>query len=187
MDPDKNPKTVIRDWLRGDVSGQTYGGLTDPNSSERAGANWIYDDKPLTDLSSSSYPRVSILQVTKQKVTRGGRSSLAYDRIHLQVDVYCAERITNLQVGGTSYDQQQLTDILAQQMQEGMITYLTDDLFTYGGLYLPTDEEWMVNDIQSRRDEGRDAVGSTATGGTRDYDVWVKTFEIVLRGFNTGV
>lgn len=187
MDPTKNPKAVLRDWLRGDVAGQTYPGLTDPNSAERAGVNWIYDDKPLTDLGSTSYPRVSILQVTKQKVSRGGRSTLAYDRIHIQIDVYCTERMTNLSVGGTAYDQQQLCDILAQQMQEGMITYLTDDLFTYGGLYLPSDEEFVVNDIQSRRDEDRDAIGATSTGGTKDYNVWVKTFEIILRGFNTGV
>ena len=174
MDYSKFPKIALRDWLRGDVGGQTYAGLTDPNSAERPGANFIYDDIPLDTLSSTSYPRISITRISKHKVTRGGRSTLSYDRIHLQIDIYTAKRLTNLSVGGTAYDHQQLCDILGQQIQEALTDYFTEDMFNTYGLYLPTEENWLVNDLEARRDD------------TRDENVWIKTFEIVLRGFNTG-
>jgi len=174
MDPDKKANVVIRDWLRGDVPGQSYGGLTDPNSSERGSANWIYDDIPLSTLSSSSYPRVSIQQINRQKVSRGGRSTLSYDLVHLQIDIYCAKRDTNLQISGTSYDHQQICWILEQQIGEAIESYMTEDLFDYAGIYLPTDEEWQPTSIPARRDEDR------------DEEVWIKTFEIILRGFNVG-
>ena len=39
--------------------------LTDPNSTNRVGNNWIFNGFPRKDLQKNSYPRISVIPVTE--------------------------------------------------------------------------------------------------------------------------
>ena len=168
------PKIILREWFRGDIGSQTYAGLTDPNSANRGSANWIYDDKPRDELGENSYPRVSISTVNEANVLRGGASTLSYDRHHLQISIYTAERNTNLTSGGKSYDAQQLSTILGRQIITAFRNSFKLDKAVLTRLYIPTNESFLVSNPQPRRDE------------ERDLNVWVKDLEVIVRGFDTG-
>lgn len=61
--------------------------LTDPNSTNRSGTGWIYDDMPRIDLSKNSYPRISVIPVTEtgEIIEFGG--TMQYSP-HVQIDIW---------------------------------------------------------------------------------------------------
>lgn len=71
------PVVEIRNFLRSN--------LTDPQTPVRT--NWIYDDYPREDLSSSSYPRISIIETNESAVPLGFRSDNHWTIMDFQIDV----------------------------------------------------------------------------------------------------
>lgn len=78
------PVILMRDFLRSN--------MIDPDATRlAAGTNWIYDDFPRHDLSSSSYPRVSIIETNESSEPLGFRSDNFWTTIDLQVDIWVKE------------------------------------------------------------------------------------------------
>lgn len=73
------PETRVRNFLRGQ--------LTDYNSSNRSGKQWIFDDWPLDELTPASFPRIAVTKVTETGERIGIGDDLTYDTVTLQIDV----------------------------------------------------------------------------------------------------
>jgi len=74
------PVVLFRNFLRNN--------MTDPNTVRSdTGTNWIYDDFPREDLSSTSYPRISIIETNESSKPLGFRSNNFWTIMDFQIDI----------------------------------------------------------------------------------------------------
>jgi len=112
------PVILMRDFLRAN--------MTDPDSTRLgAGTNWIYDDFPRLDLSSGSYPRVSIIETSETSEPLGFRSNNFWTTVDLQVDIWVKED-TYYTIGGTYYADIALCRKIARDAIDVVRTNWTD-------------------------------------------------------------
>ena len=72
---------IIRDFLRNN--------LTDPNTDRES--NWIYDDYPRQDLTSISYPRISVIELDEIGQPLGLNGTTFWVTFIFQIDVWVKE------------------------------------------------------------------------------------------------
>jgi len=77
--------------------------LTDPNSGNRGGANWIYADWPSPKITSKNvYPRVIITKIHESGEIIGVGDNTTYDTVTLQVDVVSSKETGILSLTNTN-------------------------------------------------------------------------------------
>jgi hypothetical protein len=80
------PHYELRNFLRNN--------LTDLNSTNRGGANWIYADWPSSKITSKNvYPRVIVTKINESGEIIGLGETDTYDSITLQIDVVCNKEV----------------------------------------------------------------------------------------------
>lgn len=76
--------------------------LTDPNSSNRGGANWIYADWPNPKIiANNTYPLVIVTKINESGSIIGIGSNNTYDNITLQIDVVSNKEVGILSITNT--------------------------------------------------------------------------------------
>ena len=96
--------------------------LTDPNSTNRVGSNWIFDDMPRKDLKKDSYPRISVTPVTEtaEGVNIRRNPTMQYEP-QIQIDVWVWAGIDGydsmiLTISGNKYEGNKLLTYLKRQV-----------------------------------------------------------------------
>lgn len=80
------PHYELRNFLRNN--------LTDLNSANRGGANWIYADYPSAKITSKNvFPRIIITKITESGEIIGLGETDTYDAVTLQIDVVCNKEV----------------------------------------------------------------------------------------------
>ncbi len=113
--------------------------MTDPNSTNRIGANWIFDDMPRKDLKKNSYPRLSVMPVTETAEINefGGNMQYAPE---IQVDVWVWAGIDGqdsmiLTIDGDKYEGNKLLTYVARAVKDALDDNKSD-------LYTTTNIMW---------------------------------------------
>lgn len=105
-------KTAIRDFLRAN--------LLDWNSSNRTGTNWIFDDKPRSDLGLTSYPRIGVLKVGEEGTTTlGCESKDEITNTNIQISIFIPKDY-GIEINGTEYFNEEFLTIQAREVSELM-------------------------------------------------------------------
>jgi len=108
--------------------------MTDPNSSNRIGDNWIYPDWPRIEegdgeLSTNSFPRISCVYVDERGRPYAVGSSALLISSQIQIDVWCSTKQEPLNVGGADKKKEQaLADYLARQVVKEIDDHWHDDI-----------------------------------------------------------
>jgi len=92
--------------------------------------NWIYPDKPNTELSSTSFPRMNLMIIPAGGKRLGSYDSQINYTSRVQIDIWCKEKSTTniFTIEGHKYTGEKLTEYLAAQVQTAFLNY-EDDLF----------------------------------------------------------
>ena len=98
--------------------------LTDPNSTNREGTNYIYDDMPRKDLSKNSYPRLSVMLVSETGDIIDFAGTMQYHP-RVQIDIWVWAGIDGqdsmkLTISGKVYEGQKLLDYMARQVKNAL-------------------------------------------------------------------
>lgn len=98
--------------------------LTDPNSDDRKGDNWIFDDMPRKDLNKESYPRISVMPVTETAEIIEFRGNMQYSP-HLQIDIWvwagdAGQDSMILTIDDKPYEGNKLLTYLARQVKNAL-------------------------------------------------------------------
>jgi len=147
------PETIYRNFLRGQ--------LTDYNSANRSGKEWVYDDWPRDDLIKASFPRVTVIKVEENGPMIGIQDDTTWDTILLQVDVLVHRDTGVVTIAHTgeavgvilntprlSFDQlpQIVSDVLHDAVSFGTVTsVVNDDDFTSPGSLATDEVEWSIS------------------------------------------
>lgn len=109
---DDTPKMIIVTALRA--------GLTDHNSANRVGSNWIYPGFPRQDLSKNSYPRISVIDVGgTTEVIAVGRATGKVKRLQLDIWVWGDEKDPMiLTIDSTAHEGTKLLDRLGKDVED---------------------------------------------------------------------
>lgn len=133
--------------------------LTDYNSTNRVGDNWIYPGFPRSDLGKNSYPRISVIDVGGDaSVIDIGRNMEFHPRLQVDVWVWGDDRdAMALDDGnGNIHEGSKLADLIMQDIETNLDTYKSDfnttskilhDMKLYGPIDLGL-EEFKVKDRQ---------------------------------------
>jgi len=112
------PVVLMREFLRAN--------MTDPNATRlAAGTNWVFDDYPRIDLSSDSYPRISVIEIGETDVPLGFRSDNMWTTINFQIDIWVKED-KSYTIGGTYYADIALCRKIARDTKEAIRNNWTD-------------------------------------------------------------
>lgn len=108
--------------------------MTDPNSTDRYGDNWIFDDMPRKDLKKNSYPRLSVTPVTEtaEGINIRRNPTMQYSP-RLQIDVWVWAGIDGqdsmiLTIDEKEYEGNKLLTYLKRQVTNVLDDY-QDDLY----------------------------------------------------------
>jgi len=101
--------------------------LTDPNSTNRSGDNWIFEDMPRDDLTKNSYPRISVMMVTETAEQIELYGTMMYSP-RLQVDIWVwggndGQDSMKLTIDGDVYEGHKLLTYLARQVKNTLDDY----------------------------------------------------------------
>lgn len=88
----------------------------------KQGTNWIYWDKPYTDLTESSWPRISVMNVSTPGRRLGSYQAPIESTMSVQVDLWAKEKIGGqiFTIGGTDYYGENLVEYLAWKIYEDL-------------------------------------------------------------------
>ena len=112
------PVIIMRDFLRSN--------MTDPDTTRSgAGINWIYDDFPRLDLSSSSFPRVSVIETNESSKPLGFRSDSFWTICNFQIDSWIKED-SNYTIDTAYYAGLALCRKIARNVEEAIRNNWTD-------------------------------------------------------------
>ena len=112
------PVILFRDFLRSNT--------TDPNTTRSgAGTNWIYDDFPREDLTSSSYPRISIIETNESSKPLGFRSDNLWTILDFQIDILVKDD-TYFTIDSVYYADLSLCRKIARDVEEAFRSNWTD-------------------------------------------------------------
>ncbi|MCK5281875.1 MAG: hypothetical protein KAK00_00535 [Nanoarchaeota archaeon] len=102
-------------------------------------SNWIYDDKPNTKLSSSSFPRINIMLIAGPGVRLGNVDAPIMSSITFQIDIWAKERQTGQiwTIDSKVYTGQNLVDYLAYKINQAFEDN-EDDLYPSLHDYIPS-------------------------------------------------
>lgn len=102
-------------------------------------SNWIYWDKPDTDLGETSFPRISILIAAASGARLGNYEAPVETIINPQFDVWAKEKAENqiFTIDGRAYTGEDLAEYLAYQVMQTFEDY-EDDLYPAMYDYAPT-------------------------------------------------
>ena len=84
---------------------------------KRGSTNWIYPDKPLTTLSPSAFPRISVSDISGSGERLGAVGSDMQSTTLFQIDVWVAEDFIAT-ISGTNYEGDKLGEILGLLIME---------------------------------------------------------------------
>lgn len=102
VEPQRNIVTALRD------------NLTDYNSSNRVGTQWIHGDLPrVKDLGVNSYPRIGITVIRENGEPVGTDSSDMVNEITFRVQIWSVKHLST----SNSQEGQQLTDTIARDIK----------------------------------------------------------------------
>jgi hypothetical protein len=106
--------------------------------------NWIYWDKPRTDLSSTSFPRMNIMVVSGTGLRLGNYDAPVESTIHFQIDIWTKEGKTDqsFTISGRNYTGEELAEYLAGKITEAFEDNEEDlfpALYNYHALQVPRD------------------------------------------------
>ena len=82
--------------------------------------NWIYWDKPRTDLGSTSFPRINILTVSGSGVRLGNYDAPVESTVHFQIDIWTKEGKTDqmFTISSRIYVGEELAEYIAGKITE---------------------------------------------------------------------
>jgi len=82
--------------------------------------NWIYWDKPRTDLSSTSFPRINVSIVSGTGLRLGNYEAPVESTIHFQIDIWTKEGKTDqtFTISSRNYTGEELAEYLASKVTE---------------------------------------------------------------------
>jgi len=112
-------------------------------------SNWIYSDKPNTELGSTSFPRINILIPSTTGQRLGNYEAPVQSNIHFQVDIWTKEKITGniFTIGGHVYAGNELVDYIAIKIIEAFEDSVDDlhpAMYDYIPLSAPRDLPFNV-------------------------------------------
>ena len=83
-------------------------------------SNWIYWDKPRTDLASTSFPRINILVVSGSGQRLGNYGAPVQSTVHFQIDIWAKEGKTDqsFTISGRTYMGEELAEYIASKITE---------------------------------------------------------------------
>ena len=101
--------------------------------------NWIYDDKPNTKLSSTSFPRLNVMQVAGPGARLGNVDAPIMSNLTFQIDIWTKERQTGQiwTIDDKAYTGQTLADYLAHKIHKAFEDN-EDDLYPALHDYIPS-------------------------------------------------
>ena len=88
-------------------------------------SNWVYDDKAREDLSSSSFPRISVMTVAGAGTRVGQYSAPIESVLRVQVDIWVREDYVPT-IGGKEYEGDKLAKYLGIKVVEVLTDYESD-------------------------------------------------------------
>ncbi len=98
--------------------------LTDPNSTDREGSNWIFNDIPRLDLKKNSYPRISVMPVTETAEIIEFGGNMQYSP-QIQIDIWVWGGLDGkdpmiLTIGSDKYEGNKLLTYLARAVKDAI-------------------------------------------------------------------
>lgn len=114
------PKQLLQAMLRNR--------MTDYNSTNRTGVNWIYSGWPRKDLKKNSYPRISLIDAGGTGEVIDIRQDMLFTN-RIQIDVWVwgddSDPMT-LTIDSETYEGQKLLDKIGQDLRDRLNTYKSD-------------------------------------------------------------
>jgi len=107
-------------------------------------SNWIYWDKPRTDLSSTSFPRINILTVGGSGQRLGNHDAPVQATMHYQIDIWAKEGKTDqsFTISSRTYMGEELAEYIATKITEAFEdseSELFPALFDFNVIQMPRD------------------------------------------------
>lgn len=126
------PEVYVRNFLRGH--------LTDYNSANRGGKQWIFDGWPLDDLSPSSFPRVAVVPITQSGARQGIGDDQTLNSVSIQIDVIVHRDTANVTVTHTDEAVGTIGTGLTLDRLPNAVTEIAHDTTAFGTLTLAVNE-----------------------------------------------
>ena len=121
---------------------------------KQGSTNWIYPDKPLTQLSATAFPRISVSIVSGTGDRLGQYENVVEGSILFQIDIWAKEKANNqiFEIDGNKYSGESLCDYLAWQIIKAFEDYeeelhpaLYNAIFRQMPRDLPFNEEYQAH------------------------------------------
>jgi hypothetical protein len=93
--------------------------LTDYNSTNRVGSNWIYPDLPRVDLRKNSYPRIGVVEANEIQEVLGSGTTERWAECTFDIIVYTIGDV----IGSNNQEGQQLADTIGRDV----VSFLGDN------------------------------------------------------------
>lgn len=131
-------------------------------------SNWIFDDKPRTNLSVSSFPRIDVKIVSSPAKRLGNYEAPVEGDIRFQMDIWTKEAKSGgvFTIDSRAYTGDELAEYLAYQITKAFEDHEDDlhpALYNYEPVGMPTDLPFAI-----------------------DYQCHHKVVEIVMKGLDLG-
>ena len=114
--------------------------------------NWIYWDKPRTDLSSTSFPRINIITISGTGFKLGNYEAPMETTVHFQIDIWTKEGKTDqmFTINSRIYVGEELAEYIASKITEAfednegdLLPALYDLIITQAPKDLPYDDTYQ--------------------------------------------
>lgn len=96
------------------------------------GTNWVYPDKPRSDLSRDQYPRIGVTKITESGLPQGNSEDDTYDSVVFQIDVLTFKDLL-CTINSETKEGEDVVQYLARQVTTKLKTewrsYLKNKLF----------------------------------------------------------
>lgn len=115
----ENKKIVLR------VAAEDGDALVVNYSASDSGEEWIYPDMPISSLSKSKFPRVSVSIISISSIRSGAFNSPLVQRVGFQIDVWGKDNYSKT-ISGHKFSKQELVDYVSFKVLKAFEDYVND-------------------------------------------------------------